>query len=75
MEPKQVKGVDKMDYKNELPKTISVKEFAEIYNIGINKAYEIVNCRDFPMIRNGRKVIIITSKIDEWLFSKIGTSI
>lgn len=64
-----------MDYKNELPKTISVKEFAEIYNIGVNKAYEIVSCKGFPMLKNGRKIIIITSKIDEWLSSKIGTSI
>lgn len=56
-------------------KTMGVKEFAEEYGIGINSAYEIVNSKDFPMIRNGRKIIIITSKIDEWLSSKIGTSI
>lgn len=53
-------------------KTMSVKEFAEVYGIGENKAYEIVNIDDFPKIRCGRKIIIITSKLDEWIEKKIG---
>ncbi|MDB1949628.1 helix-turn-helix domain-containing protein [Clostridium tertium] len=53
-------------------KTMSVKEFAEVYGIGENKAYEIVNIDDFPKIRCGRKIIIITSKLDEWIENKIG---
>lgn len=53
-------------------KTMSVKEFSECYGIGENKAYEIVNMDTFPKIRCGRKIIIITSKIDEWLESQIG---
>lgn len=56
-------------------KTMGVKEFAEEYGIGINSAYAIVNSENFPMIRNGRKIIIIRSKIEDWLFSKIGNSI
>lgn len=54
-------------------KLISVKEFASMYNIGHNKAYEMVNCKDFPKIKVGKKILILSEKIDEFLYSKIGT--
>ena len=53
-------------------KTMTVKEFAVEYGVGVNNAYEMVNSVGFPMIRCGRKIIIIKSKVDEWLESKIG---
>lgn len=53
-------------------KTMSVKEFSNAYSIGENKSYEIVNMPNFPMIRCGKKIIIISSKVDEWLESQIG---
>lgn len=53
-------------------KTISVKEFCSEYGVGINKGYEIVNIKDFPMVRLGRKIIIIRSKLDEWMENHIG---
>ena len=53
-------------------KTMSVKEFSNAYSIGENKAYEIVNMHNFPMVRCGKKIIIISSKVDEWLESQIG---
>lgn len=55
-----------------ISKTLSIRQFCQIYNIGINKAYEIVNMPNFPMIRCGKKIIIISSKVDEWLESQIG---
>ncbi|WP_315110213.1 helix-turn-helix domain-containing protein [Clostridium intestinale] len=63
-----------MKYNSEIKKTLAVKEFAEIYNIGINKAYEMVNAKGFPMIRTGKKIIIIASKVDEWFFNQIGNT-
>lgn len=53
-------------------KTMTVKEFAIEYGIGENKSYEIVNMPNFPMIRCGKKILIIRSKVDEWLESQIG---
>lgn len=53
-------------------KTMTVKEFCEEYGIGENKAYEIVNSKGFPMFKCGRKIIIIRSKVDEWLEDQIG---
>ena len=53
-------------------KLITVKEFIEEYGIGTNKAYEIVNSKGFPVIRLGKKILIIRNKIDEWLDDNIG---
>lgn len=55
-------------------KTMSVKEFCSEYGVGINKGYEIINSIDFPMLRLGRRIIIIRSKVDEWIENQIGKS-
>lgn len=55
-------------------KTMRVKEFAEEYGIGINSAYDIVNSVGFPKIRLGRKLLIISAKVDEWMDNNIGNS-
>lgn len=59
-------------YKEDTKKTMSVKEFAYEYGIGLNKAYEIVNSDNFPIIRCGRKFLIIKSKVDDWFEDNIG---
>lgn len=56
-------------------KVMSVKEFSNQYNIGINKAYELINIAGFPAIRFGRKVIIIRSKVQEWIEGQIGKTL
>lgn len=53
-------------------KTMSVKEFSVAYGIGANKSYELVNMPNFPMIKLGKKIIIIRSKVDDWFESNIG---
>lgn len=53
-------------------KLITVKEFIEEYGIGTNKAYEIVNSKGFPVIRLGKKILIIRNKVDEWFNDNIG---
>lgn len=55
-----------------MKKIITVKEFTEIYGFGMNKAYQIVSAKGFPMIKTGRKINIIASKVDEWLEKNIG---
>lgn len=55
-------------------KLLTVKEFAKEYNIGGNKAYELVHSKGFPMIRLGTKILIIENKIEEWLNNNIGNS-
>lgn len=58
--------------KHEEKKLISVKEFSKNYNVGLNKAYEIVNIPGFPCIRVGKKILVVSSKIDEFIHSRIG---
>lgn len=53
-------------------KTMSVKDFCVEYGIGQNKAYELVNAQDFPMIKCGKKIIILRSKVDEWMINQVG---
>ena len=53
-------------------KLISVKEFASEYNIGMNKAYEMVNTEGFPIVKLGRKILIIKDKVDDFLYRNIG---
>lgn len=55
-------------------KVMSVKEFCSEYKVGINKGYEIINSKDFPMVRLGRKIIIIRSKVDQWMENQIGNT-
>lgn len=61
-----------MDNRSINNKTMSVKEFCSEYGIGINKGYEIINSNNFPIVRLGRKIIIIRSKVDEWMETQIG---
>ena len=51
-------------YNDEIPKAITVKEFAQKYSIGLNKAYEIVNSMGFPMI----KTFMILSLYSDFMF-------
>ena len=53
-------------------KTMTVKEFASLMGIGYNKAYELVHIKGFPMFKCGRKIFIISSKIDAWFENNIG---
>lgn len=55
-------------------KLITVKEFAIEYGIGTNKAYEMVNSKGFPIIRLGKKILIVRDRVDEFLYSNIGKS-
>ena len=55
-------------------KLITVKEFAEEYGVGINKAYEMVNSKGFPVVKLGRKILVIKDKVDEFLYNKVGKS-
>lgn len=53
-------------------KLITMKKFIEIYGFGNNYAYQLVNAKDFPMIRTGRKIYILADKVDKWLEDNIG---
>lgn len=66
-----------MDYQliNNNKKLITVKEFAALYGIGMNKSYEIVHKEGFPKVNIGRKILIVRDKIDDFFIKQIGMEI
>lgn len=56
----------------ECDKLMDVKTFASEYNIGINKAYQLVNAKGFPKVKFGKRILIIRSAVDEFFISNIG---
>jgi len=52
--------------------TLTVDEAAELTGIGKNLMYEWANSKGFPMLRVGRRILIIKSKFVEWLENNIG---
>lgn len=58
-------------YQRDSKKLMTVAEFSKEYGIGLNKSYDIVNIKGFPVIRNGKKYLIIRDKVDEFLEKNI----
>lgn len=53
---------------------LTVKEFAKEYGFGVGKAYEIVRTRNFPMFKVGKKIYIISNKIENFFENSIGNN-
>jgi excisionase family DNA binding protein len=45
----------------------SVKETAQVLNIGMNAAYNLVNSKSFPKITLGRKILVPKKALEQWL--------
>ena len=55
---------------DEVPKTLSVKEAAEILGFGINKTYELIHRAEetkFPHIRDGKRIRIPYQALINWM--------
>ena len=61
-----------MSYKLDNKKFITVQQFAFEYGIGMNKSYEIVNKKNFPKVKVGRKILIIRDRVDRFFVENIG---
>lgn len=53
-------------------KLMPVKEWAKKMGLGLNKAYDMVNAKDFPAIRMGTKIYVVTDKVDEYINNNLG---
>lgn len=56
--------------KEEKKKLMTVKEFCGEYGIGLNSGYQMVKETGAPVIRIGKKIMIIRSKVDIWIETK-----
>lgn len=45
----------------------TVNETAQILNIGMNKAYELIQQKEIPNVRVGRKILIPKQALENWL--------
>ena len=48
-------------------KFYTVREIADILRIGINKAYDLTNQKDFPSIRIGSAIRIEREAFENWV--------
>lgn len=56
-------------------KTLSIKELQQILGLSYQKTMDLVHRDDFPKLKVGRRILIISSKLDEWIENNIGLSI
>lgn len=71
MEQQEIKVIPQFkEYKKKM--FMTPKEFSQEYQIGINKTYEIINVKGFPVIKNGTKYLIIRSKVEEFFLNNVG---
>jgi len=45
----------------------TVSETAKILNIGMNKAYELIQQQEIPNVRVGRKILVPKQALEKWL--------
>lgn len=57
---------------NELVYT--VKETADVLKIGMNKAYELIEQKQIPAVKVGRKFLIPKQALENWLMSSSSSS-
>lgn len=55
--------------------TISVKEFQQSIGLSYQKTMDLVHRDDFPKLKVGRRILFVSSKLDEWIENNIGLSI
>ncbi|HGH7180710.1 helix-turn-helix domain-containing protein [Bacillus luti] len=48
-------------------KVMRVKEVAEYLNIAVCRVYELANHPQFPVIREGRKLLFLQKDLEAWL--------
>ncbi len=53
----------------------TVKETADVLKIGLNKAYELIEQNQIPVVKVGRKFLIPKQALEKWLMSSFGVSI
>lgn len=67
---KEVKYLLESYLNDEVPKTLSVREAAEILGFGVNKTYELVHRAEdtgFPHIRDGKRIRIPYQAFIAWM--------
>ncbi|MEX1377133.1 MAG: helix-turn-helix domain-containing protein [Eubacteriales bacterium] len=57
---------DKSEY-NELPTMLNASEISEVLGISKAKAYELMNSREFPTLRIGKRMMVSKEQLIHWI--------
>ena len=62
------------EYKSndELPLTMNARDIAGYLNISLSCAYQVMNSRDFPVLKIGRRRIVTREHFLEWIQNASG---
>ena len=62
------------EYKSndELPLTMNAQDVARYLNISLSCAYQVMNSRDFPVLKIGKRRIVTKEHFLEWLQNASG---
>ena len=52
---------------DELPITMNAKDVAGYLHVSLTCAYEVMNSKEFPAIKIGRRVLVTKDRFLEWL--------
>lgn len=58
--------------KNIERKTLTISEAAQVLGVGENKMRQLSRSKGFPVIRVGARILIPTTKFEEWIENSIG---
>ncbi len=50
----------------------TVRETANVLNVGMNKAYELIQQKQIPYVRVGRRILIPKNALENWLKQSVG---
>ena len=57
---------------DELPLTMNARDIAGYLNISLSCAYQVMNSRDFPVLKIGKRRIVTKEHFLEWLQNASG---
>ena len=57
---------------DELPLTMNARDVAGYLNISLSCAYQVMNSRDFPVLKIGRRRIVTREHFLEWIQNASG---
>lgn len=55
--------------------TLTVVETAQYIGLGVNKTYELINCKIIPSVKLGRRFLVPRVALDQWLIEKAGENL
>ena len=57
---------DKFEY-NELPTMLNASEISKVLGISKAKAYELMNSKEFPTLRIGKRMMVSKEQLIHWI--------